>query len=67
MTFLAHPENRDGNPHLLYEHLQSVGAMAAQFAAHMHPALIDAAKWAGLLHDLGKYRDAFQQYLRCER
>jgi CRISPR-associated endonuclease/helicase Cas3 len=66
-TFLAHSENSNDKPYLLCEHLQSVGNMAAQFAAHMHPALTDAAKWAGLLHDLGKYRDALQQYLRCER
>jgi CRISPR-associated endonuclease/helicase Cas3 len=66
-TFLAHSKNRDDKSPILHEHLQSVGDMAAQFAEHMHPALTDAAKWAGLLHDLGKYRNAFQQYLRCER
>src|SRR6266542_4014920 len=65
--FWAHTENSKGKPHLLREHLHSVGQLASQFAAHMNPQLCEAAHWAGLLHDLGKYRDEFQQYLRDER
>ncbi|MGZ8218404.1 CRISPR-associated endonuclease Cas3'' [Methylomagnum sp.] len=67
MEFLAHTENTNGIPHLLRDHLQSVGALARHFATHSNPALKDAAYWSGLLHDLGKYRDEFQQYLRKQR
>ncbi|HJZ12019.1 MAG TPA: CRISPR-associated endonuclease Cas3'', partial [Acidobacteriota bacterium] len=67
MTYLAHTENSNGVPHELKDHLRSVGRLAAEFAAQMNPAMSEAARWAGLLHDLGKYRDEFQQYLRGHR
>jgi CRISPR-associated endonuclease/helicase Cas3 len=65
--YWAHTENSEDKPHLLYVHLRSVGQLASQFAALMNPQLCEAARWAGLLHDLGKYRDEFQQYLRGQR
>ncbi|TAN48130.1 MAG: CRISPR-associated endonuclease Cas3'' [Methylococcaceae bacterium] len=67
MTYLAHTENAHGNVHLLQEHLLSVGTLARRFVADGCPALSEAAYWTGVLHDLGKYRDEFQQYLRAER
>jgi len=67
MSFLAHTENEAGKPHLLSEHLQGVGTLARTFAIDANPQLADAAQWAGLLHDLGKYRDEFQEYLRGRR
>ena len=67
MPYLAHSENAEGKPHLLNEHLQGVGELAACFAQAMNPTLSEAARWAGLLHDLGKYRDEFQEYLRGAR
>ncbi len=54
MKILAHTENASGIPHLLRDHLSSVGRMASHFAAKGCDALKDAAYWAGLLHDLGK-------------
>jgi CRISPR-associated endonuclease/helicase Cas3 len=59
-------ENTAGQPHLLKDHLRSVSTLARQFAATAHPMLAGPAQWAGMLHDLGKYRDAFQAYLRKE-
>ena len=68
-TQLAHTENHLGRTHVLTEHLTSVGELAARFAASFDDpdsptsARIHLARWVGLLHDLGKYRDAFQNYL----
>lgn len=49
-------------PHLLADHLRAVGCLAADFAA-----AFDASAWgrlAGFWHDLGKYREGFQRYIR---
>lgn len=49
--------------HALEEHLQRVAELASDFAAEF-----SAAKWAyiaGLWHDLGKYSDEFQRYIRA--
>jgi CRISPR-associated endonuclease/helicase Cas3 len=64
MEYLAHNENSDGKPHLLHEHLSSVGKYAESFLSEVNPALAETGRWAGLLHDLGKYRDEFQEMLR---
>jgi CRISPR-associated endonuclease/helicase Cas3 len=50
---------------LLCDHLRKVAKLAKQFAAPL--GLAEEAELAGLLHDLGKYRDEFQAYLRGER
>ena len=63
--FLAHTATHaDGSPraHDLAEHLRQVGAGAASSAAAFGAA--DWARLAGLWHDLGKYRDGFQRYIR---
>jgi len=62
---IAHAaKDRDGNwrpPHDLAEHLTGVAALAACFAK---PFGEDWARLAGLWHDLGKYRQRFQNYIR---
>ena len=62
--FLAHIRNENGRliAHRLEDHLVDVSKLAADFAAEF-----GAAPWAalaGIWHDLGKYRDGFQRYIR---
>lgn len=57
---------RDGSgnwrpPHGLVGHLESVGKLAAEFAAGFGS---DWAELAGRWHDLGKFRPRFQRYIR---
>lgn len=52
----------DGRIHGLEEHLRGTAALAAKFAAKF-----GAGEWAwvaGVWHDLGKYSDQFQRYIR---
>jgi CRISPR-associated endonuclease/helicase Cas3 len=65
--YWAHTYNQRNAPHLLHEHLREVGKLACAFAAIGNEALAESARWAGLLHDLGKYRDEFQSYLLGKR
>ena len=51
--------NRPAQP--LRDHLRNVAEIATRFAEPL--GLAAEAKHAGLLHDLGKYRQAFQDYL----
>ena len=59
MIYFAHSANGIGQWHPLADHLRSVGDLAAAHAANALWA--DEAQLAGLLHDLGKYGDRFQE------
>ncbi|GAB1232782.1 CRISPR-associated helicase Cas3' [Ferrigenium sp. UT4] len=48
--------------HLLDEHLQAVAELAARFASVFNSQ--DWAQLAGLWHDLGKFREKFQRYIK---
>jgi CRISPR-associated endonuclease/helicase Cas3 len=70
-SFFAHSgrnaDKSDWQP--LREHLAAVANLAKQRALAVSPsneALATAAYAAGLLHDLGKYRDGFQRHIRDE-
>jgi CRISPR-associated endonuclease/helicase Cas3 len=73
MRFWAHsdpsgpPEDPKANWQPLAEHLENVGKLArtlASLAAPDHAHFQEIAEWSGLLHDLGKYQDCFQQMIR---
>jgi CRISPR-associated endonuclease/helicase Cas3 len=48
--------------HFLDEHLHAVAELAASFASAYNSQ--DWARLAGLWHDLGKFREKFQQYIK---
>lgn len=61
MDFYAHTADDEGQWQPLATHLQNVAELAGRFAASCR--LDNAARSAGLIHDLGKYRKEFQEYL----
>jgi CRISPR-associated endonuclease/helicase Cas3 len=64
-VFLAHVREIQAGyweEHILEEHLRAVAQLADQFASVFGSG--DWAHLAGLWHDLGKYRPAFQHYIR---
>jgi CRISPR-associated helicase Cas3/CRISPR-associated endonuclease Cas3-HD len=60
--YFAHSANPAGHWHLLKHHLAAVAKLAEAHASVAPWA--DEAALAGLLHDLGKYADRFQERLR---
>ena len=70
-AYAAHtPSKKNPHWHLLTDHIFGVTTLAEQFA-EAFDTTHTAASWArylGLLHDLGKFTDAFQNYLwECHR
>lgn len=62
--FLAHSKNDVGETEPLRVHLSRVSDRAAKYAEALGAA--EEARFAGLLHDVGKYGDLFQRRLRGE-
>lgn len=59
--FFAHSENDFRHKHLLSKHLHQTATLAESFACQENYKTL--FKLTGLLHDLGKYQPAFQNYL----
>jgi CRISPR-associated endonuclease/helicase Cas3 len=64
MTFYAHsrPDSSQEKWQELREHLNGVAAITSRLAAKI--GMPHAGELIGLTHDLGKYSEAFQQYLQ---
>jgi CRISPR-associated endonuclease/helicase Cas3 len=60
--FHAHSANDDGEWHQLNDHLANTAELSASFGRNEFEK--DLFKYAGLLHDAGKYQLLFQEYLR---
>lgn len=53
--------SKNWHSHPLQKHLQKVAQLAKRFAGRYGSLF---AEYAGLLHDLGKFQEAFQKYIR---
>jgi CRISPR-associated endonuclease/helicase Cas3 len=62
MNSIAHVIYDSGNEHLLCDHLRAV----AKIAGESNSSFGEWACLAGRWHDLGKYSQSFQDYIRCE-
>lgn len=64
--YIAHVRNGSiaEPPHDLADHLTAVAGLAGQFAASFGAG--DIAELGGYWHDLGKFRQGFQQYIRSQ-
>jgi CRISPR-associated endonuclease/helicase Cas3 len=60
--FVARYRQSDGTPQSLLEHLEGVSCLASAFAGKI--GLSTLGELMGLLHDFGKYSDAFQAYIK---
>ena len=62
MEYFAHSPNDRKGWHDLVSHLRKVAERAADFARPFGGE--ELAYWTGLWHDLGKFRAAFQAFIR---
>ena len=63
MEFIAHVRKADAQPQTVQTHLTETAAIAKQLAAKLDLDL--AGELLGLMHDFGKYSQAFQQYIQA--
>lgn len=59
---IAHRREKDEKDQTLEEHLQGVAGFAKSFAGKL--GMETAGELIGLLHDLGKYSEQFQNYIK---
>jgi len=61
MEFIARYRQSDGSPQALAEHLEGASALASGFSTKI--GLPAFGELMGLVHDFGKYSEAFQSYI----
>jgi len=62
LEYVARYRESDGTPQSLLEHLDGVSHLTAVFAGKIGLSFL--GELMGLLHDVGKYPDAFQRYIK---
>mgnify|MGYP006121084225 CR=1 FL=1 len=60
--FIAHVRQSDGSEQLLYDHLTGTAEISKALAAKIGLPL--SGELIGLVHDLGKYSETFQNYIK---
>ena len=62
IVYIAHSENSDGFKQTMKEHSFGVGKLMREFA--LSESFADLYEFCGFIHDMGKYSDSFQKYIR---
>ncbi len=62
-SFIAHVDS-EGNTQSLEDHAGGVAQLCREFCAQIDPSWQEVGTILGLLHDQGKYQQAFQSYIR---
>lgn len=60
--FIAHSENNNGVVQTMKQHSEGVAEIMKSFA--LSDKYVDLYTYCGMLHDMGKYSDGFQKYIR---
>ena len=63
-VYIGHRDEETGREQLLLDHLTGVAAFAERFAAAFGEAAL--GRLLGLYHDIGKYSQEFQAYMRAD-
>ena len=62
IEFIAHHRSHDNQIQTVYEHLSGVSTICKEFTAKI--GVPEAGELLGLLHDIGKYSNTFQTYIK---
>ncbi len=62
IQFIARYRQTDGSPRSVIEHLEGTAKLTSDFAEKIGLPML--GELTGLLHDLGKYSDVFQSYIK---
>lgn len=64
MVYIAHFRDNDESVHELHNHLSDVAVKCEEYGSLLGFGKL--ARLAGLLHDMGKYSDSFQEYIKSK-